>query len=282
MGQILRPIAEKASRNTGLSFDNFDRRAFEEQSVQWLNETEGKLHELDGYDCRECRNKGYIVRLEENYGRLQQISRDCKCREIRNSIARMKKSGLKDIIRDYTFDKYTAEEPWQQAIKAAAEDYAKAPEGWFFIGGQSGAGKTHLCTAICRKQLLEGKSVQYMMWRDDIVRIKSAAADREDPSAHMQKFKTADVLYIDDLFKTGRAPDGSLPRPTSADINYAFEILNYRYNNHLPTIVSSEFVLEELLEIDEAIGGRICERAKAFSIAKDRKKNWRTRNAVTL
>lgn len=278
----MQPLIEKAKLHSAQSFEGMSTRDLEAQRVQWLNETEGKLHEEDGYDCRICRNKGYIVRLAEEYGRLSQVSRDCKCREIRNSIARMKKSGLQNIIRDYTFERYEAAEPWQQTLKTATEAYAQALQGWFFIGGQSGAGKTHLCTAICRKQLLDGRAVQYMMWRDDIVRIKSAASDRDDPSAYMQKFKEAELLYIDDLFKTGRAPDGSLPRPTSADINYAFEILNYRYNNQLPTIISSEFTLDELLEIDEAIGGRICERAKVFSIRKDREKNWRTRNAVTL
>lgn len=278
----MKPILEKAKSHTEKSFEGMSRKDFEELQVKWLNETEGKLHEQDGYECRECRNKGYIVRLVDNNGQLSQVSRDCKCAEIRRSIARMKKSGLKNVIQDYTFSKYQAAEPWQQTLKTAAEDYSKAPDGWFFIGGQSGAGKTHLCTAICRAQLLEGKSVQYMMWRDDIARIKATATEYDELSERLDRLKTAELLYIDDLFKTGKAPDGSTQRPTSPDINYAFEILNYRYNERLATIISSEFTLDELLEIDEAIGGRICERAKVFSIRKDRAKNWRTRNAVTL
>jgi DNA replication protein DnaC len=66
-------------------------------------------------------------------------------------------------------------------------------------------------------------------------------------------------------------------------VNVAFEIINYRYNNpNLLTIISSELSEDELLDVDEAIGGRIYERARTFSIAKDRKRNYRIRRTVTL
>ena len=45
-------------------------------------------------------------------------------------------------------------------------------------------------------------------------------------------------------------------------MNVAFEILNYRYTAKLPTIVSSECVLDDLIQIDESLAGRIAERAK--------------------
>jgi DNA replication protein DnaC len=168
-------------------------------------------------------------------------------------------------------------------ILSAAMEYAKNPEGWFFLGGQSGAGKTHLCTAICREFLLAGKRVRYMLWRDDVVKIKGAVTDSEEYSKMIEQFKTVDVLYIDDLFKTGKAADNSIQKPTGADINVAFEIINYRYNNPaLLTIISSELTEDELIDIDEAIGGRIYERAKAFTIGKSRERNYRIRKAVTL
>jgi DNA replication protein DnaC len=196
---------------------------------------------------------------------------------------RMKRSGLKDIITDYTFSKFEDTEPWQKSIKKAAMEYAKDPEGWFFLGGQSGAGKTHLCTAICREFLLAGKRVRYMLWRDDIVKIKGAVTDSEEYCKMIDEFKRVDVLYIDDLFKTGKAMDNSIQKPTAADVNVAFEIINFRYNNPgLLTIISSELSEDELMDIDEAIGGRIYERAKAFTIGKDRGRNYRIRRAVTL
>lgn len=266
------------------TFEQMSPREYEQFKADGLNNTEGTRHEEDGYHCDLCRNKGYIIKVAEYAdGSFHQVSTDCKCVEVRNSIMRMKRSGLKDIIKDYTFDKFIDSEPWQKSIKAAAMEYAENPEGWFFLGGQSGAGKTHLCTAICREFLLAGKRVRYMLWRDDIVKIKGAVTDSEEYSNMIDKFKTVDVLYIDDLFKTGKAADNSVQKPTAADINVAFEIINYRYNNpSLLTIISSELSEDELLDIDEAIGGRIYERAKSITIGKDRDRNYRIKRAVTI
>lgn len=246
------------------------------------NKTQGSLD--DGYDCPICLNKGDIWRaVQDARGWWTHVSADCKCMVIRRTIRRMQRSGLKNIIRDYTFDKFIATEPWQQTIKGAAMEYAKHPEGWFFIGGQSGAGKSHICTAICREFLLAGREVKYMLWRDDVVQLKGAVTDAEEYGSLMDHYKKVDILYIDDLFKTGKAPDGAKQRPTAADVNAAFEILNYRYNDPKKlTLISSECTIDDILDIDEAVGGRIFERAKAFSLKPDKRRNYRLRGATEL
>lgn len=269
---------------------NMSPREYEQFKVDGLNESVGDRNAQDGYNCDICKNKAIIFKVVDNGdGSFSHVCADCRCAITRRSIMRMKRSGLKDVINSYRFEKYEDNEPWQKSIKNAAMEYAKNPEGWFFLGGQVGCGKTHLCTAICREFLLAGRQVIYMPWRDDIVRIKDAARakDSDGESAELsnmlREYKTADVLYIDDLFKTGRIADGSMPKPTVADINYAFEIINYRYNNpSLLTIISSELSEDELLDIDEAVGSRIYERSKAITIAKDRRRNYRIRNSVTL
>lgn len=279
--EALRKILQ--ARGLGTTFD-MSPKEYEQFKVDGLNATEGSRHEEDGYRCGVCKNKGFVAKLVENEdGTYSHCMTDCKCVPIRNSIIRMKRSGLKDIITDYTFDKFEDTEPWQMSIKTAAMEYAKNPEGWFFLGGQSGAGKTHLCTAICREFLLSGRSVRYMLWRDDVVRIKAAVTDSVEYSRAVEEFKCVDVLYIDDLFKTGKGADSNTQKPTAADINVAFEIINYRYNNPaLLTIISSELSEDDLIDIDEAIGGRIYERAKAFTIGKSRDRNYRIRKAVTV
>lgn len=269
---------------------DFDPRQYAQLRVDALNGAIGDRDKGDGYNCPICKNKGYVARLVENPdGTFSHSVADCKCADTRRSILRMQRSGLKNIIRDYTFDKFQTPEPWQETLKAAAMDYAKNPSGWFALCGQSGCGKTHLCTAICRELLLEGREVVYMLWRDEIGKIKQAARMSEFDGETVElrrildKYKTAKVLYIDDLFKTGKTAENATQRPTAADINYAFEILNYRYNNpELLTILSTELTEDELLDIDEAIGGRIYERAKAYSIGKDRGKNYRVRNTRRL
>ena len=272
-----------ARLNMDTSSKPMTQKNWEQFKVDDWNKTPGNRNEEDGYDCKICKNKGTIAKLLESNGTYSHCFADCQCVDTRNSIMRMKRSGLKDIIKDYTFDKFQDTEPWQKSIKAAAMEYAKNPQGWFFLGGQPGAGKTHLCTAICREFLLTGKRVRYMLWRDDIVKIKGAVTDSEEYSKQIDQFKTVEVLYIDDLFKTGKDKDNNIQKPTGADVNVAFEILNYRYNNpNLLTILSSELTEDELLDIDEAIGSRIYERAKAFTIGKSRDRNYRIKKAVTI
>ena len=103
----------------------------------------------------------------------------------------------------------------------------------------------------------------------------------------INEMKEADVLYIDDLFKTGKDKEGNYQKPTVADINLAFEIINHRYNKqNLYTIISSECTLAQILSIDEAVGGRIAEKAVqtgyGFSINPDTKKNHRLKGICEL
>lgn len=256
----------------------------EKRNAETFNASSGSLNEQDEYNCDICHNKGLIMKAyQQESGLWSTACRECKCMDVRRSIKKMNRSGLKNIIRDYTFSKFAVVDPWQQTLKEAAEAYAQKPEGWFFIGGQSGAGKTHLCTAICREFLLAGTSVKYMLWRDDIVKLKNALGEPAQYDALMTEYKTVEVLYIDDLFKTGKGADGAKQRPTSADINIAFEILNFRYNNpKLLTIISSECTVNDILDIDEATGGRIFEKAKAFSLKPDKAKNYRLKGATEL
>lgn len=267
--------------NTEQSSD-FDEKAFVQFKVDCENKKDGNLHEVDGYECSICKNKGVIYKVGEYLGSYKEVVGDCKCRPIRNSIMRMKRSGLEDVIKKYALDKFEATEPWQEAVKSKAIEFAKNPT-WFFIGGQSGCGKTHICTAICRELLLAGNEVYYMKWRDEVSKLKALSMEAEEREKVLSKIKNTKVLYIDDLFKTGQNPDGTAPRPTSADINLAFEIINHRYcKKDLITIFSSELLMSDLIDIDEAVGGRICEMAVTLNIAKDRSRNYRTKNAMTI
>lgn len=269
---------EKLNLNLlGQSEQSFDPMAFAQMKADTINTANGNL---TGYDCQKCKNRGNIA-IPRDDGSV--YFRDCDCMRIRRCIWEMEKSGLKNTIREKTFDAFTATEPWQKAIKAGAAAYAENPAGWLLMCGQPGSGKTHLCTAVCRHRLLAGDEVRYMPWRDKISEIKAMSLDSDRRTEILQGYKTAQILYIDDLYKTGKAADGS-SNPTGADVGLAFEIINYRYINHLPTIISTEKTPQELVEIDEATGSRIIEMAgkNVYAIGKDPKRNYRLRGVVTV
>lgn len=204
------------------------------------------------------------------------VSRECECMKIRRSFQRIKASGIEEAMQRQTLKNFKAEEDHQKKMITLAVDFIKQSGSGFFLGGQIGCGKTHICTGIAGYYLKHGKEVRYIQWRDDTPRLK-AIANTEEYSAELDRLKRIEVLYIDDLFKTR----DNTP-PTAADINIAFDIINYRYlNSGLITIISCQQTFAELLKVDEAIASRIAEMCGSFSlsIGKDVQKNYRLRKA---
>lgn len=274
----LTPLMEKLNPNhSGLSGQQYDPIAMGKMKANTINTNPGNL---TGFDCYKCLNRGHIAIPRED-GSIS--TRECDCMKIRRCVWEMEKSGLKNIIQEKTFEAYTATEEWQKTIKARAVAYADKLEGWLLFCGQSGSGKTHLCTAVCRHRLLTGAEVRYMPWRDKVAELKALALDNEHRAEIINGYKTAQILYVDDLYKVGRATDGT-SNPTGADVSLAFEIINHRYINHLPTIISTEKTPQELVEIDEATGSRIVEMAGSniLSITRDPKRNYRLRGVVNV
>lgn len=245
------------------------------------------MNSNDGYDCRICKNKGFVSECREYENRdgsksYNEVLVDCKCMSVRKSIRRLKRSGLGSLLERYTFKTFKQDEAWQKKIYEKAVKFCKEDEAkMFYIGGGVGSGKTHICTAICGYYLKhKHREVRYMLWRDEIVAIKAVVNDEPKYHQMIEELKTVDVLYIDDFFKTGKNAEGMTP-PTQADIQVAYEIINYRYNNRLVTIISSERTLGEVMEIDEAVGSRIYEMMGEYliSISRDGSKNQRIKDA---
>lgn len=260
----------------GSSAPSFDAEDLEMIVGKMKRDTINALSELPrGYDCPICRNKGFVAFVrEEGLYRGNVAMRQCSCKPIRRALRKMEQSGLGEALKKCTFDSFSAQKDWQKALKAAAEKYAREPEGWFALLGQSGCGKTHLCTAVCVELLKAGREVVYMSWRQEAGRIKGAEMDQRE--ALLDAFRKAEVLYIDDLFKAGRDLNGEM-RPTQADVNLAFTLLNRRYVEKKPTILSSELTVPELIDLDEALAGRMVERCgeNLCIVGKDRGKNYR-------
>lgn len=121
--------------------------------------------------------------------------------------------------------------------------------------GQVGSGKTHLAIAISNLLLDKGIGVIYMPYRDSITNLKQSILDEENYQREISKYKNAQVLLIDDLFKG---------RITESDVNIMYEIVNYRYFKNLPILTTSEKTVDDLIEIDEAIGSRLYEMSKNY------------------
>ncbi len=153
----------------------------------------------------------------------------------------------------------------QKAAKYIADfdEISKKENNWFGLFGQPGAGKSHIIIAIGAALLNRPNKpvrVVYMPYLEVIRELKSKVMDDEKYSKLLHRYQSAEVLIIDDLFKDKVKKSRLAYELTEADIKHVYSIINYRYYNELPTIISSECTPNILLELDEALGGRILER----------------------
>lgn len=199
----------------------------------------------------------------------------CECRQLRIAEDKLKASGVSEEFRNMRFENFNYESSLEtMEAYATAKSYSNfsktfrvARQNSIILMGQVGSGKTHLAMAISNTLLDNSVGVIYMPYRSIITKIKQSITDEENYQREINKYKEAQVLFIDDLFKG---------RITEADINVMFEIVDYRYFKKLPVVVTTEKTIDDLLEIDEAIGSRLYEMSKNHMVTmKGNKLNYR-------
>ncbi len=212
--------------------------------------------------CPECNGTG-LIWYEDEQGRT--FANPCRCTELKEAKERLQRSGLAREFQGKNFDTFrTCDHPQLEDALKTARQYAESLEThqdssvWsLLLCGQVGAGKTHLGTACCLRLIERGIPVIYMGYRETMTALKSKVTDEEVYTREINRYKKAPVLFIDDFLKG---------RITEADINIVYEIVNYRYNNHLPMIISMEKTLDALISFDEAIGSRLIEMCRGYII----------------
>ena len=240
--------------------------------VDTYNRREGGEDGTD-IDCPLCRNKGTVAFIGDT-GAF--TVRDCRCSGARKTVGRLRRQGLAERARRSTLENFRTDTVLRQTMKRTVEAFLADPEPhWLALCGQSGTGKTHLCTAaFAQLSSALGLEGRYLLWNSDARRMKNEAANGDETA--IKAFKTCGLLYIDDLFKTRQGVE-----PSDADVRLAFELLDWRYNNRLVTLLSTERQGEELRKLDFALYRRICEMCGPYlvSIAPDQSKCYVPQNA---
>lgn len=264
----------KLLKRMGIEVDDkpMSNEEFIQFTVDCYNEREGDLDKEDGVQCILCKNKGLIAYLDGKYER----HRECRCMSTREAYRKAKNSGLGAYLKKTIDDYETLDEDWRGRCKRAVIGYLERhshDNAWFIACGQNGSGKTLLGSIIANTLLTKkDRSVLYIIWTDFISEVKRDMMGEKtnDVSDRMKAIKTAEVLFLDEVLK----------KHNDTDLRYLMEIINYRYTNDLKTIITSEKLLNELLDIDEATFGRAVEKCEGFmiNIPRDRKKDWRLRS----
>ena len=230
-----------------------------------------KLGNTDyNFFCEKCKNKGLVAVKVCKDDTFSIVLEKCDCVERLHAEQNKNSSGLKDNFGKFTFENFDTTKDYAKTVLEKAKENVPANE-WFFIGGQIGSGKTHICTAISEKLLMSATTVKFVSWRDLMSDLKNGFSGRPT-FFDFETFKRVEVLYLDD-FLHGKATDFELEK--------AFEIIDYRYRNDKKTIISSEMLSSEILQLSQSIGSRIVEKSKGFvcNIKRDTERNYRLQNS---
>jgi DNA replication protein DnaC len=120
-----------------------------------------------------------------------------------------------------------------------ALDFAKSPEGWLVLAGVTGCGKTHLAAAIANYRLKAGKPVKFVVVPDLLDHLRSTFSP-ESAVTYDQLFeevKNAPLLILDDFGEQSTTPWAQ---------EKLYQIINYRYNGRLPTVITTRLATEEI------------------------------------
>ncbi|WP_309806954.1 ATP-binding protein [Paenibacillus hunanensis] len=230
----------------------------------------GSPAELPRHDrgCEECNYEGgkLVERLREgsNPPVKDWVWKECSCR--RDHISRiMSSSHITEEFQRKSFDNFDCDgRPGivtnaYECAKGYAEDFPdirNTPQNSLALLGRSGCGKTHLTIAASNQLLSRGVAVVYFPWVEGFNELKN---DLSQLDQRIRRLQQAEVLFIDDMFK-GRA------EPTAFQLEQLFAIVNDRYLNKRPMIVSSEQTIAQMCEYDEAIASRINEMCRDYKV----------------
>jgi DNA replication protein DnaC len=128
-------------------------------------------------------------------------------------------------------------------------NYAQNPQGWLILKGGYGCGKTHLAAAIANHQVERGSSVLFVVVPDLLDHLRATFSPGSPVSfdRRFETVRTAPLLVMDDLGTQSSTPWAQ---------EKLYQILNYRYNAQLPTVITTNCELEEL---DARLRSRIAE-----------------------
>ena len=157
-------------------------------------------------------------------------------------------SSLAHISDHRTFDKFSARK--NEKLPAdeqnsldnaffAAQQFAEHPDGWLVFMGTYGTGKTHLAAAIGHFRAAMGDEPIFAVVPDLLDHLRATFSPTSSASydSVFAQVRTARLLVLDDLGTQSATPWAR---------EKLYQVLNYRYETRLPTVITTSSTLDEI------------------------------------
>lgn len=231
----------------------------------------------DFIECEYCKNKLYRKTIEwELYGTKRTIELDyerCNCNDAQAywneyDLKKLKlleeekklelmqefSKGVERIIKNskmskrnlsYKFDNFEPNNSNRKVfnnLKNYSEKLVKGIEKkGLILVGNNGVGKTHLACSIANKLIENGTPVIYGTLINLLAELRNSYDTYNNISEMeiIKLYENVDLLIIDDLGKE---------KPSEWGLEKLFTIINSRYENNLPVIITTNYNQNSLLE----------------------------------
>jgi len=201
-------------------------------------------------NCPICGGVGFVRRdlpiTDPDFGRLQV----CVCRQ--QAVAEASQNRLfrlsnLDAFKEQTFEAFNPQgrlglgENQVRSLNMAltlSQQYAQTLKGWLLLLGGYGCGKTHLAAAVANFVVRLGVPTLFLTVPDLLDWLRFSYGDRESGfEERFDEIRNIRLLVLDDLGTQNATPWAQ---------EKLFQIINHRYVNRLPLVMTSNLRLEEM------------------------------------
>ncbi len=224
-----------------------------------------KIRNKEAVRCPICQDAGYLRANvpvgHPSFGRL--FPCDCKTQELNDQRnEELRRLSNLDAFSNHTFESFDPDLAGMDEAYEAALTFAQEPgHRWLFLSGPCGVGKTHLAVAIARYAMEWHRMSAYFAVVPDLLDHLRSTFDPSSAAGYDERFasiRSAPLLILDDLGTENATPWAR---------EKLYQIINHRYSEQLPTIITTNVDLSAKGKIDERIYSRIMDHRLTEHVA---------------